>query len=83
MNPATGFLSDGVLVIRALLRYEVNIMDLNLLNDLIYIFGFISIFVSLISITAGIVRLVYLLVPSFRKWFDDYEAGLPEWEEVE
>ena len=83
MNLVIELPSDGVLVIRALPRYEVNDMNSEMLFDLLVWGGIFGVFYILAVIVAGLLYIAYMFIPRFQVWCDSFVEGLPEWEEVE
>lgn len=83
MNLVIELPSDGVLVIRALPRYEVNDMSSEMFFDLLIWGGIFGVFYILAVIVAGLLYIAYMFIPRFQVWCDSFVEGLPEWEEVE
>lgn len=55
-------------------------MNAELLFDAIYAVGFVGIFVLLLYTGEGIFNLLYRVSPGFRRWWDNYCEGLPDWD---
>ena len=56
-------------------------MNAKLLFDVLYAVGFVGIFVLLLCMGEGIFNLLYRVSPGFRRWWDNYCEGLPDWDE--
>lgn len=58
-------------------------MDVKLLFDIIYVSILVGGFTLLLVISDSIFNLLYLILPSFRRWWDKYCEDLPDWDEEE
>lgn len=55
----------------------------NLIFDALYVMAIVGAFCLLFIIGEGLFNWVYAHIPAFTKWWDNYCASLPDWDDEE